>query len=72
MFMRLVVALLLLSAIGLGGFAWWGMSTAAGRARYDEMDGLYPFGAGVLAGFCVILALILAWIAARRARRRVE
>ena len=70
MFVRLVSGFLLLVAIALGGFSWWGTSTATGRARYDEMDGLYPVGAGLLASICVTLALVLAWLAVLRARRR--
>lgn len=67
--MRVVVALLLLSAAALGAFAWWGQYTVAGRTRYDEMDGLYPLGAGLLAGFLVLVAAGIGWLEARRRNR---
>ncbi|WP_207539476.1 hypothetical protein [Sabulicella rubraurantiaca] len=64
--MRVVVALLLFFAVTLGVFAWWGLYTVAGRTRYDEMDGLYPLGAGLLAGFLVLVACGVGWLAVRR------
>ncbi|MCW8088021.1 hypothetical protein [Sabulicella glaciei] len=67
--MRVVVALLLLLAAALGAFAWWGQYTVAGRTRYDEMDGLYPLGAGLLAGFLILAAAGVAWLAARQRKR---
>ena len=67
--MRLVAAMLLLAAIACGAFAWWGTSTVAGRARYDEMDALYPVLAGALAVLFVLLASGFGWLALRRARR---
>jgi hypothetical protein len=70
--MRKAVVLLLLSAGALAAFAWWGTSTVAGRARYDEMDGLYPFGAGLLAAFLAVLGVALGWSALRRAHREVR
>ena len=68
--MRLVAALLLVTAAALGVFAWWGQYTVEGRTQYDEMDGLYPLGAGLLAGFLVVVALGLLWLAARQRVRR--
>ena len=44
-------------------FAWWGMNTSAGRSRFDEMDGLYPFFTGIAGGVLLILALVIAAIA---------
>jgi hypothetical protein len=68
--MRLTAALLIVTAIGLGAFAWWGQYTVEGRRQYDEMDGLYPFGAGLLAAILVVVALGFAWLGARRRARR--
>ena len=70
--MRFTAAPLLISAIALGAFAWWGQYTVAGRARYDEMDGLYPFGARLLAGCLVLVAFGLLWFASRQRRRRLS
>lgn len=61
--MRFAPALLLTIAAMLGAFSYWGMMTDAGRHRFDEMDGLYPFYAGILA--VVALLLFLAWMALR-------
>jgi hypothetical protein len=63
--MRLLALILAIVALPLGIFAWWGTSTAKGRAKYDEMDGLYPMGAGVLAGVLIVAAILLALIARR-------
>ena len=61
--MRFAPALMLTIAVMLGAFSYWGMMTETGRNRFDEMDGLYPFYAGILA----VLALLLsfAWMALR-------
>jgi hypothetical protein len=68
--MRLTAALLIVPSIGLGAFAWWGQYTVEGRTQYDEMDGLYPFDAGLLAGFLIVVALGFAWLGARQRARR--
>jgi hypothetical protein len=68
--MRFTAALLLLISIALGAFAWWGQYTVEGRTQYDEMDGLYPFGAGLLAAILVVVALGFAWLAVRQRARR--
>jgi len=67
--MRTVACLALLASLALGSFAWWGTSTAAGRARFDEMDGIYPLGAGLLAALLIMLAFILGLIVIRRVNR---
>jgi hypothetical protein len=68
--LRLTAALLFAIAAALSAFAWWGQYTVEGRTQYDEMDGLYPFGAGLLGGFLVILASGLVWLDARQLARR--
>lgn len=67
--MRIVAYLSLLTSLALGTFAWWGTSTAAGRARYDEMDGLYPLGAGISAAMALLIALAFCVLHLRRSRR---
>ena len=59
--MRILITILLSAAVALGAFAWWGMFTAGGRRRFDEMDGLYPFFAGVAAGVLALVAAVL-WV----------
>ena len=62
---------LLLAVIGglLLAFGWWGVETAAGRRRYDEMDGIIPFAAGVLGALLLACAAILGSIDTWRRRR---
>jgi len=42
-------------------FCLWGIKTPAGRRRFDEMDGIYPYlgglGGGVLLAIAGVLAL---------------
>ena len=65
--MQRIAKALLLLALGLGVFAWWGLSTSAGARAFDEMDGLIPFFAGVLGVALVICASLLWWFAKRSA-----
>lgn len=67
--MRIVACLALLASLALGAFAWWGTSTATGRARFDEMDGIYPLGAGLLAALLIVLAVFLGLMVIRRVNR---
>lgn len=57
----------LLAALGLALvlFAWWGIETAAGRRRFDEMAGIIPFWAGI-AGALLLAAALGAWLWRRR------
>lgn len=66
--MKLLAAILFVASAALGGFAWWGTQTPAGRRRYDEMDGLYPLGAGVGGGVLLVAAIVLGAIAWTRSR----
>lgn len=70
--MKKAAAVLAIIGLALAVFGWWGIYTAAGMRRYDEMDGLIPFFAGV-AGF-ILLALggIVALLAAWRSRRMTQ
>ncbi len=53
----------ILLAIPLAVFGWWGTFTATGHMAYDEMDGLYPAGAGVLAIILVIASAAASLVA---------
>lgn len=44
------------------------METAAGRHRFDEMDGMIPFGAGVLGGLLLVGGVVAGLIAALKRR----
>lgn len=69
MIMHTAALLLILASLALGGFAIWGVFTDAGQRRYDEMDGLYVYFAGLLAVVCFFTGCILLAIAQRRSRR---
>ena len=47
--MRYLPPLLLAVAASCLAFAYWGLATPAGRRAYDEMDGIIPAFAGMLA-----------------------
>ena len=69
--MKIVIAILVV--LGLLGMALgvWGLFTDAGRARFDEMDGLIPFFGGVAgATLIIVAAAIPAFRFLLRARRR--
>lgn len=55
--MRTAGMLLFVAAAGLGSFSLWGLSAPEGRTRFDEMDGMIPLGAGVLAFVFGLLAV---------------
>ena len=56
---------LLLIAVALVSFGWWGLATDGGMRTFDEMAGLIPFFAGIAGAFCGIGGAIL-WFAGRR------
>ena len=58
--MKVAALIIALVAVALGGFAVWGMFTRAGRQRFDEMDGMYPFFAGI-AGAALLLVAGVLW-----------
>ena len=69
--MKMVIAVLVV--LGLLGVAFgvWGLYTDAGRARFDEMDGLIPFFGGVAGAILIIAgAVIPAFRFLLRARKR--
>ncbi|MCB1541596.1 MAG: hypothetical protein KDJ25_12405 [Rhodoblastus sp.] len=57
--MKIVIAILVV--LGLLGLAFgvWGLFTDAGRARFDEMDGLIPFFGGVAGAILIIAAAVI-------------
>lgn len=59
--------ILLCIAIACELFAYWGLSTVAGRREFDEMAGIIPF-AFVPLGFLCALTAALLWWRGRRTR----
>ena len=66
--MRRAALICLCLALLLAGLAWWGLSTPSGRQRFDEMDGMIPVAAGVLAALLAIAAAF-SWGFSRTGRR---
>ena len=62
---HVVVPALLLLAVLLIGFAFWGQYTLAGQHAFDEMDGLFPFVAGPLGTMLAAIAAVTAGLARR-------
>jgi len=64
--MKLAVVGITLTGIACLAFAAWGLYTPAGRTRFDEMDGIYPYLSGFV-GWGLIAAAIcmLVWIKIR-------
>ena len=58
-----------LLAIGLAVFCWWGLFTSAGRRAFDEMAGMIPWFAGVLAAVAALVVAVLCGVLLWRARR---
>jgi hypothetical protein len=62
---RFAVALLV-AALACEAFAWWGLSTPAGRLAFDEMAGMIPLAAIPVGGVMALGAIVVLW--RRRAR----
>jgi hypothetical protein len=65
--LRIAARLCLAAALALAAFAWWGLETASGRHSFDEMAGIIPFGAGVLAATLLFCAGVAGWLSRRGA-----
>ena len=59
--MRRLPPLLLAVAAACFAFAYWGLATPQGRRAYDEMDGIIPAAAGLIAAVLVVAAAAL-WL----------
>ena len=55
--MRVATLACLLLAFLLALFAYWGINTPGGQHAFDEMAGMIPFGAGLLSGALVLVAV---------------
>lgn len=56
---RVLSTLFLALAAILGAFGYWGLFTEGGRHAFDEMDGMFPFFAGILAILFFMIFLVL-------------
>jgi hypothetical protein len=65
--LRIASRLCLAAALALTAFAWWGLETVSGRHSFDEMAGMIPFGAGVLAAVLLLCAGVAGWLSRRGA-----
>jgi hypothetical protein len=65
---RVVIGLLAALGTGLMTFGYRGLQTVAGGKAFDEMDGMIPFGAGVLGVALLIVATVTAVISFWRRR----
>lgn len=62
--MKALSIIILIVAIALIGYGYWGAFTAGGNKVYDEMDGFYPFF--MLIGGVVLLIIFLILLLIRR------
>jgi hypothetical protein len=44
-------------------YGYWGLSTVAGRRRYDEMAGIIPFSIGAVGALAILGGVI--WLVVR-------
>lgn len=57
--MKVLIIVLLLAGVSGVAFGYWGLNTAQGRARFDEMAGMIPLFGGVAGCAAIFLAFIL-------------
>ena len=61
--MRYIPHLLIVVGLLALVFAYWGINTVAGRRRFDEMAGIFPFGVGVLGAVAILAGIV--WLIIR-------
>lgn len=59
MSMRTIAVVILVISVSLGVFGYWGINTAAGRRRFDEMAGMIPYFALIAAGVLLLIGVPL-------------
>jgi len=64
--LRILTASLACIGVLLLAFGYWGMETPAGQHRFDEMDGIIPFAAGVVGAVFFACAAILGLFGLRK------
>jgi hypothetical protein len=68
--MKRVPAIILIAALILIGYGYWGAFTSAGNKVYDEMDAYYPFF--MLIGGVILLITWLIIILIRKRRTKIK
>jgi hypothetical protein len=68
--MRPISVLLLLAAVPMIAFGYWGVYTYAGRQKYDEMAGILPSAALDLGIFLLLIVLIITLVDLIKKRKR--
>jgi hypothetical protein len=58
--MKIAVVLAMVVGLAMMAFGWWGQRSEAGRRKYDEMDGIYPWIAMAVGGMIVVIGI--AWL----------
>jgi hypothetical protein len=64
--MRHIALGLFLTAAALGVLSYWGTSTPAGRHQFDEMSGIIPFFAGIVAIVIALAGAVVSFILWKR------
>lgn len=59
---------LVVVAVALAAFGWWGTGTAGGRRRFDEMAGIVPMLSLWAGGTLGVVAVV--WLAVSALRNR--
>lgn len=64
--MTATAVVLTVIAAGLLAFGWWGVYTAAGQRRFDEMAGMIPMFALWAGVLLLAVSAALGWMSSRR------
>ena len=67
--MRYSALILFVLAMTCEAFAYWGLSTAAGRHAFDEMAGMIPFAASLIGALLALGAVVSFWRRIRSNKR---
>jgi hypothetical protein len=59
--MRNVALVLFVLAVSCEAFAYWGLSTVAGRSAFDEMAGMIPLAAAVFGVLLTVGSVVAYW-----------
>lgn len=67
--MKISSRIILILALALTGYGYWGAFTTAGNKVYDEMDGFYPFFIMIAGVVLLVVFLIMIIVMKRKAKR---
>jgi len=66
--MKIISRIILVLALALTGYGYWGAFTRSGNKVYDEMDGFIPFFIMIGGVILFVVFLIMIFIMRRRAK----